>query len=87
MRKRRRPQPDPALTLTPITVDCPECQHRLYADYNNYRTITTLDGVIRLTLTIRTRPNAACPRFLRPATGPRPSRTSPCPITSSDSTS
>jgi len=68
MRKRRRPrpQPDRALTLTPVTVDCPECRHRTYADYNNFRTITTLDGVIRLTLTIRRCPNPACSRFLRP---------------------
>src|SRR4051812_871072 len=68
MRKRRRPrpQPDHALTLTPVTVDCPECRHRTYADYNNSRTITTLDGVIRLTLTIRRCPNPACSRFLRP---------------------
>jgi hypothetical protein len=68
MRKRRRPrpQPDRALTLTPVTVDCPECGHRTYADYNNFRTITTLDGVIRLTLTIRRCPNPACSRFLRP---------------------
>ena len=70
MRKRRRsrprPQPDRSLTLTPILLDCPECQHRTYADYNNFRTITTLDGVIRLTLTIRRCPNPDCPRFLRP---------------------
>src|SRR3954463_10530962 len=68
MRKRRRPrpQPDRALTLTPVTVDCPECQHRTYADYNNYRTISTLDGVIRLTLSIRRCPNPTCSRFLRP---------------------
>jgi hypothetical protein len=68
MRKRRRPrpQPDRALTLTPVTVDCPECRHRTYADYNNFRTITTLEGVIRLTLTIRRCPNPACSRFLRP---------------------
>src|SRR5215469_14917661 len=68
MRKRRRPrpQPDRALTLTPVTVDCPECRQRLRADYNNFRTITTLDGVIRLTLTIRRCPNPACSRFLRP---------------------
>jgi hypothetical protein len=68
MRKRRRPrpQPDRALTLTPVTVDCPECRHRTYADYNNFRTITTLDGVIRLTLTIRRCPNPACSRFRRP---------------------
>jgi hypothetical protein len=66
MRKRPRPQPDRALTLSPVTLDCPECQHRLYADYNNFRTVTTLDGVIRLTLTIRRCPNSDCPRFLRP---------------------
>ena len=39
MRKRRRsrprPQPDRSLTLTPILLDCPECQHRTYAGYNN----------------------------------------------------
>ena len=42
MRKRRRPrpQPDRALSLVPITLDCPECQHRLQARYNNFRTIT-----------------------------------------------
>ena len=65
-RRRPRPQPDRALTLTPVTLDCPECQHRLSADYNNFRTITTLDGVLRLTLTIRRCPNPACSRFLRP---------------------
>lgn len=68
MRKRRRPrpQPDRALTLTPVTLDCPECHHLLHADYNNFRTISTLDGVLRLTLTIRRCPNSDCPRFLRP---------------------
>ena len=66
--KRRgpRPQPDRALALTPVILDCPECRHRLSADYNNYRSISTLDGVIRLTLTIRRCPNSDCPRFLRP---------------------
>jgi hypothetical protein len=68
MRKRRRPrpQPDRALTLTPVLLDCPECQHRTLARYHNYRTISTLDGVLRLTLTIRRCPNPACSRFLRP---------------------
>jgi Transposase, Mutator family len=66
MRKRPRPQPDRALTLTPVTRDCPECQHPLYARYNNFRTITTLDGVLRLTLSIRRCGNLDCPRFLRP---------------------
>ena len=68
MRKRRRPrpQPDRALTLTPVLLDCPECRHRTQARYNNFRTISTLDGVLRLTLTIRRCANPTCSRFLRP---------------------
>ena len=68
MRKRRRPRPRPdrAVTLTPVLLDCPECQHRTQARYNNYRTVSTLDGVFRLTLTIRRCPNPTCSRFLRP---------------------
>jgi len=65
-RPRPRPQPDRDLTLTPVLLNCPECQHRTGADYNNFRTISTLDGVFRLTLTIRRCPNPACSRFLRP---------------------
>jgi hypothetical protein len=65
-RQRPRPQPDRSLTLAPVLLDCPECRHRTYADYNNYRTITTLEGVFRLTLTIRRCPNPACSRFRRP---------------------
>src|SRR3954451_24788334 len=66
MRTRPRPRPDRALSLTPVTVDCPECQRRTHADYNNFRTVTTLDGVTRLTLTIRRCHNPECPRLLRP---------------------
>src|SRR5271157_3894458 len=65
-RRRSRPRPDRSLTLTPILLDCPECRHRTYADYKNYRTISTLDSVFRLTLTIRRCPNPECSRFLRP---------------------
>jgi hypothetical protein len=68
MRKPRgpRPKPDRSLRLTPVITDCPECRHRTHAAYNNSRTITTFDGVIRLILTIRRCPNPDCPRFLRP---------------------
>ena len=68
MRKQRRPRarPDRAVTLTPVLLDCPECRHRTQARYNNYRTVSTLDGVFRLTLTIRRCPNPTCSRFLRP---------------------
>ena len=47
--------------------DCPECQHRLWVRYDNYRTITTLDGVLRLTLSVRRCNNPDCPRFLQPS--------------------
>jgi hypothetical protein len=69
MRKRRRPRPEPdrGLSLVPVIQDCPECRHRLWARYNNYRTITTLDGVLHLTLSVRRCVNPACPRFLRPS--------------------
>src|SRR3954453_8188825 len=68
MRKRRRPppQPDRALSLVPVTRDCPECQQPLRARYNNFPTITTLDGVLHLTLSVRRCHNPDCPRFLRP---------------------
>src|SRR5262245_6488460 len=67
MRKRRpRPRPDRALNLVPVTLDCPECQHRTRARYNNFRTITTLDGVLYLTLAIRRCHNPDCPRYLKP---------------------
>jgi hypothetical protein len=66
MRRTPRPQPKRAQFLTPVTGNCPECHHRLHADYNNFRTVTTLDGAIRLTLTIRRCPNPGCARFRRP---------------------
>ncbi len=68
MRKRRRPRPKPdrALSLVPVTRDCPECQQPLRARYNNFRTITTLDGVLHLTLAIRRCHNPDCPRFRLP---------------------
>jgi hypothetical protein len=52
--------------LTPVLTRCPECAHLLWTDYVNYRTVTTLDAVTRLTLDIRRCPNAACPRYHRP---------------------
>jgi hypothetical protein len=65
-RRRPRPQPDRALSLVPVARDCPECQHRLWARYNNFRTITTLDGVLHLTLSVRRCINPDCPRFRLP---------------------
>ena len=65
-RTRSRPRPTRAQTLTPVTTHCPVCGHRLWADYTNYRTVTTLDAVTRLTLDIRRCHHRGCPRYLRP---------------------
>jgi hypothetical protein len=65
-RTRARPRPTRAQTLTPVVSHCPECQHRLWADYANYRTVTTLDAVTRLTLHVRRCPNPRCRRYRRP---------------------
>jgi hypothetical protein len=65
-RTRSRPRPTRAQTLTPITRHCPACGRRLWADYANYRTVTTLDAVTRLTLDVRRCPNPDCSRFHKP---------------------
>src|SRR6266446_4438191 len=65
-RTRPRPRPGRAQTLTPVTTHCPACTHLLWAAYDNYRTVTTLDTVLRLTLHIRRCPNPSCQRFHKP---------------------
>jgi hypothetical protein len=65
-RRQRRPRPTHTQTLKPLTTRCPECGRHLVFDYANYRTITTLDAVTRLTLQIRRCRNAACRRYHRP---------------------
>jgi hypothetical protein len=65
-RTRFRPRPDHVQTLKPVLTLCPECGHGLAFDYANYRTITTLDAVTRLTLQIRRCPQLGCPRYHRP---------------------
>jgi hypothetical protein len=65
-RTRRRPRPTHAQTLKPVATHCPECGRRLAFDYANYRTVTTLDAVTRLTLQIRRCPRPGCGRYHRP---------------------
>jgi hypothetical protein len=65
-RTRCRPRPSRTQTLKPVTTRCPECGHDLAFDYVNYRTITTLDAVTRLTLQIRRCPNPRCLRYHQP---------------------
>ena len=63
MRTQSRPRPHCAQTLTPVTTHCPECNHRLWAAYDNRRTVTTLDGLLQLTLHVRRCPQPACRRY------------------------
>jgi hypothetical protein len=65
-RRTARPRPTRTQTLAPVVRSCPDCQHYLSADYTNYRTITRLDGVWRLTLRICRCHNFHCPRFHHP---------------------
>lgn len=48
-----RPRPTATQTLTPLLRYCPTCGNTIWAAYHNYRTITTLTEVVRLTLKIR----------------------------------
>src|SRR5213076_2373559 len=45
---------------------CPCCGEPMWAAYHNYRTITTLEAIMRLTLQIRRCLNPACPQLRKP---------------------
>jgi hypothetical protein len=66
MRTRPRPRPQHTLNLAPLITHCPVCGQKLWAAYDDFRTITTLEGVVRLTLHVRRCPNPSCPRFHQP---------------------
>lgn len=61
-----RPEPTAQRTLEPLIYDCPACGQRMWADYDNHRTVTTLDEVLTLRLKIRRCHNPDCPRHHEP---------------------
>lgn len=65
---RTTPRPPPTLrqTLQTIVRQCPCCGEPMWAAYHNYRTITTLEAIVRLTLQIRRCLNPACPQVRKP---------------------
>jgi hypothetical protein len=68
-RRSARPQPDRTLELLTHTRDCPACGRRLWAANKPQRTVTTLQGLVRLRLQVRSCRNPDCPRHrtcLRP---------------------
>lgn len=66
MGKSAKPEPIHRHDLVPVQADCRECGRRMHADYVNQRSVTMLDGLTRLNLTIRRCPNPDCPAFKRP---------------------
>jgi hypothetical protein len=61
-----RPIPTATQTLQPLQRSCPTCGETMWAAYHNYRTITTLEAVLALTLQIRRCLNRGCPHFRQP---------------------
>jgi hypothetical protein len=61
-----RPEAPRTEQLHPLHTDCPQCGRPLRADYRNRRTVATLDGLVRLLLTIRRCHNPDCPRHKKP---------------------
>jgi hypothetical protein len=65
-RRTARPKPDRDLELPTLTRTCPECGSPLWAAYKTRRTVTTLDGIVRLALQVRRCRKPECPRFRIP---------------------
>jgi len=65
---RTKPRPEAAReqALEPLRTRCPTCGHAMWADYANYRSVTTLKGVVRLRLKVRRCANPFCERFHKP---------------------
>lgn len=68
---RNQPQPeaDREEVLECVQQNCPHCNKLMWNKYDNYRTVRTLSGVVRLRLKIRRCYNEKCERFgcvLRP---------------------
>jgi hypothetical protein len=65
---RTTPRPTPTMTQTlqPILRHCPCCGEPMWAAYHNYRTITTLEAIVRCILQIRRCLNPACSQLRKP---------------------
>lgn len=62
---RRRPQPAATREeiLECVRQECPECGGPLWNKYDNYRSIRTLQGIVRLRLKVRRCQNPKCEKF------------------------
>ncbi len=65
-RRTKRPPVTRMLNLLPQRQQCSACGSRLWHLYQTQRTITTLEDVSRLTVTVVRCPNAACAHYHLP---------------------
>src|SRR3712207_2554786 len=65
-RRTKRPPVTRRIDLVPVRRTCSACGGSLWNVYQNQRTVTTLDDVCRLTLTVVRCHNPACPRYHQP---------------------
>ena len=62
-RRMKRPPVTRHVTLRPAQRTCSACGGSLWAAYENYRTVTTLEDVCRLTLSVVRCHDPQCPRY------------------------
>ena len=65
-RRTKRPPITRTVRLAPVCRTCARCSRSLWVLYQTARTVTTLEDVCRLTLTVLRCPNPACPRYHQP---------------------
>ncbi len=65
-RKQARPAATLEVTLEPLQITCRACGSRMRMGHHSHRTVTTLQGVTRLTLKVYRCRNTECPRYHQP---------------------
>src|SRR5436309_11708123 len=65
-RKQARPKATQQVTLEPLQRTCRAFGSRMRMGHHSHRTVTTLQGVTRLTLKVYRCRNQACPRYHQP---------------------
>jgi hypothetical protein len=65
-RKQARPPATQQVTLEPLELTCRACGSRMRMGHHSHRTVTTLQGVTRLTLKVYRCRNQSCPRYHQP---------------------
>lgn len=66
VKKARTAAPAMTRQMRPERRECAHCGELMWADYASRRTLATLEGVLRLVLTVRRCRHEACPAFHKP---------------------